>query len=380
MKNVRYGLLLMAAVLMLCGCGKGDEWNEAGLRLFNEGKYTEAIAQFEEAIVEDNKEPAYYDNIGMAYLELGDYEEAESAFQMALNLDDKDKAAYRGLGILQLRQGRYQEAVASFATAVEMAGNKIGAAEYDCMLYKAEAELGMEDYASAIATYGVLVDADEKNTGYHYLRGRAYLMQGSLENALAEFDAGIAHAPKDYDYYLNIYALLNARGYAEEGKAYLESALTIGGETDEVHLYRGEIQYFMENYSSAIAEFNAVKGKMDSRYLIYLGLSYTRMGDTANAYDTYMRAVEQEPDNAALYEELGRMKMEEGDYRMAIHFFEQGIVLNDPEFQWSLKYSEAICYEYLHEYATALTKFEALNTEFGEREEVTHEIEFLRTR
>ncbi|MBR5474716.1 MAG: tetratricopeptide repeat protein [Lachnospiraceae bacterium] len=380
MKNIRYGLALMAAVLMLSGCGKGDELNKEGLRLYGEGKFTEAVTQFEAAIVEDNKEPAYYNNMGMAYLELKMYDAAESAFQMALSLEEEDKTAYRGLGILQLREGNYKEAVTSFAKAIELAGNKIGEAEYDCMLYKAEAELGMEDYTAAISTYGALVGADGKNVDYRYLRGRAYLMQGSLEDALGEFDAGIAHAPKDYDYYMNIYALLNARGYAEEGKDYLKSALTIGGDSDEVHLYRGEIQYLLGNCSSAIAEYNAVKGKMSSRHLLYLGLSYTQMGDTANAYDTYMRAVEQEADNAAIYEELGRMKMEEGDYRMAINFFEQGIALNDPDLLWNMKYSEAICYEYLHDYGTALQKFEALNAQFGERPEVTHEIEFLKTR
>ena len=382
MRRGRYRILIAGAVLlMLTGCGaKGTKQNEAGLELYREGRYAEAITEFEEAIVENNKESQYYDNMGMAYLELGDYASAGSAFQMALNLSEKDKAAYRGMGILYLREGRYEEAIAALATAVEMAGNKIGEAEYDCLLYKAEAELGKGDYAGAIGTYGILVDSEPKNADYRYLRGRAYLMQGSLENALDEFDAGTANAPKNYEYYINIYALLSERGYEAEGREYLQDALTIGGDSDEVHLYRGRIQYLLENYSSAAAEFNAAKSGMESQDLIRLGLCYSRMGDSESAYNTYMKAVDQEPENAALYEQLGLMKMEDGDYRMAISFFEKGIAQNDPDLQWNLKYCEAICYENLYEFDTALEKFETLNAEFGERQEVTHEIEFLRTR
>ena len=128
MRRGRYRILIAGAVLlMLTGCGaKGTKQNEAGLELYREGRYAEAITEFEEAIVENNKESQYYDNMGMAYLELGDYASAGSAFQMALNLSEKDKAAYRGMGILYLREGRYEEAIAALATAVEMAGNKIG--------------------------------------------------------------------------------------------------------------------------------------------------------------------------------------------------------------------------------------------------------------
>ncbi|MCI8515228.1 MAG: tetratricopeptide repeat protein [Lachnospiraceae bacterium] len=382
MRKIRRALLFGVVLILCAGCssGKGEDLNREGLRLFREGQFSEAVAVFEEAIVEDNREPLYYDNMGMAYLEMKDYASAESAFQMALNLSEKDKYAYRGLGISYLRQGRYEEAVAAFFTAIEMAGTKVGQAEYDTLLYRAEAELGMGDYAGAVATYGILVEAEPKNADYRYLRGRAFLMQGSLESALAEFNTGVTHAPKDYAYYMNIYKLLDERGYAEEGTNYLKSALTIGGDSDEIHRYRGEIQYLLENYSSAAAEFQAVKAPLDSRCLIFLGNSYSRMGEAQKAYQVYTEALDRAPEKAPLYGELALLKMEEGDYRTALDFLGQGIALNDASVQKDLKYAEAVCYEYLHEYRTALEKFEAWQAEFGESPEATHEIEFLRTR
>lgn len=382
MRKIKQILWLGIFLLLLggCGSGKGEELNQEGLKKFREGQFSEAVAAFEGAIVEDNREPLYYDNMGMAYLEMGDYASAESAFQMALNLSEKDKYAYRGLGITYLRQGRYEEAVAAFFTAIEMAGTKVGQAEFDTLLYRAEAELGMGDYAGAIATYGILVEAEPKNADYRYLRGRAFLMQGSLENAREEFDAGVTNAPKDYAYYMNIYKLLDERGYTEEGKEYLKSALTIGGDSDEIHQYRGEIQYLLENYSSAAAEFEAVKSSLDSGYLIFYGTCYSRMGDAQEAYRIYMEALEEAPKKAPLYQELALLKMEEGDYRAALGFLEQGIALEDASVQKELKYAEAVCYEYLYEYRTALERFEAWEAEFGGSPESAHEIEFLRTR
>lgn len=382
MKKRKQILLLGFLVLLLGGCasGKGEDLNQEGLKRFREGAFSEAVTAFEEAIVENNRESLYYDNMGMAYLEMEDYASAESAFQMALNLSEKDKYAYRGLGIAYLRQGRYEEAVAAFFTAIEMAGTKVGQAEFDTLLYRAEAEIGMGDYAGAAATYKILVEAEPKNADYRYLLGRVFLMQGSLEEALAEFDQGVSNAPKDYVYYVNIYKLLDERGYAEEGKNYLKSALTIGGDSDEIHQYRGEIQYLLENYSSAAAEFGAAKDSLDSRYLLFYGTCYSRMGDGQTAYEIYMKALEQSEEKAPLYQELALLKMDEGDYRAALSFLEQGIALNDVSVQKDLKYAEAVCYEYLHEYRTALERFEAWQAEFGGSPEATHEIEFLRTR
>ena len=71
-------ILISALVLAATGCsdsGKGGSDNSQGLSYYNKGQYHSAVTSFEAAIAANKKNPDYYTNLGMTYIELENYEE-----------------------------------------------------------------------------------------------------------------------------------------------------------------------------------------------------------------------------------------------------------------------------------------------------------------
>ena len=81
---------------------------EAGKALYEDERFREALAQFQEAVEEDGRSaPAHYWR-GMARYELGEYRKAASSFRRAVQLDGKWASGYAGLGksYLQIKHRR----------------------------------------------------------------------------------------------------------------------------------------------------------------------------------------------------------------------------------------------------------------------------------
>ena len=68
------------------------------------------------------------------------------------------------------------------------------------------------------------------------------------------------------------------------------------------------------------------------------------------------------------------------DSIQAIADAQAGLALNDGNVNGRLAYAEAVCYEYLGDFQTALQKFTAYRDTYGSSEAVEHEISFLQTR
>jgi tetratricopeptide (TPR) repeat protein len=88
--------------------------NNEGVKLFNEGKYEEALASFLAALSESPDNPAYSKNVAVCYANLGwkaseekKFDEAETYFSSALLYDDGEPLIYKGLGYVTERGGDY---------------------------------------------------------------------------------------------------------------------------------------------------------------------------------------------------------------------------------------------------------------------------------
>jgi tetratricopeptide (TPR) repeat protein len=78
------------------------------------GEIDAGIADLGEAIRFDDKQPAYYDMRGVAYLRKRDYASALADFKRAFELDPTRIDSLRNLGVAQAETGEAKLAVASF--------------------------------------------------------------------------------------------------------------------------------------------------------------------------------------------------------------------------------------------------------------------------
>jgi tetratricopeptide (TPR) repeat protein len=103
-------LLMVAA----CGCRvTSTGQNTLGVRLYQQGRYSEALQQFQTAQVSDPSNPDTYYNLASTYHKLGVtqkdaklIEQAESLYNQCLDLQPNHVDCHRGLAVLLAESGR----------------------------------------------------------------------------------------------------------------------------------------------------------------------------------------------------------------------------------------------------------------------------------
>jgi tetratricopeptide (TPR) repeat protein len=87
-----------------------SDWVEKGVALVLEGKYNEAIINFNKAIELDPKDAVAYNNRGVAYGELGNYEQEITDCSKAIEINPKLAVAYYHRGIAYQKLGNRKQA------------------------------------------------------------------------------------------------------------------------------------------------------------------------------------------------------------------------------------------------------------------------------
>ncbi len=224
----------------------------------------------------------------------------------------------RESAIAMMEAGDYEGAVAAFNGLVEKAGS-VTEFELDVLKYRAEAEFLLGDYAAAVHTYRTLIEVDKERPEYYYFASMALARDGQMEAALE----------------------------------FLES----GKKLDE----KFEVAGFFEA-TMALAEGYEANGAFEAAKSMYQELIDGGLGSTE------------------IYNRLMVMAMDDEDYEEALRMAAKGLILTDGLAVQELKFNEAVCYEYLGEFAKALELFRAYVAEFGSDERAEHEIAFLETR
>lgn len=85
-------VLILITALIFTGCGtKGIDSYNAGVKLFQEKKYSECIPEFEKAISENPDFGEAYMYIGRAYNSLQKYDLSIDAYQKSIGIFKQDK-------------------------------------------------------------------------------------------------------------------------------------------------------------------------------------------------------------------------------------------------------------------------------------------------
>ena len=92
----------------------------AGVKLMDQGKLKEAIAEYDEAIRLNPKYALAYNNRGSAYYELGQYERAIQDFDEAIRLNPEFAGAYYNRGNAYHGLGQYERAIEDYGEAIRI--------------------------------------------------------------------------------------------------------------------------------------------------------------------------------------------------------------------------------------------------------------------
>lgn len=375
-------ILISTLVLAATGCSdnsKGSSDNTQGLSYYNKGQYHSAVTSFEAAIAANKKNPDYYVNLGMTYIELEDYEEALTQFDLALKLNSKHRLAKRGIGIAKLALEEYEEAIDCFQDVLLQADGTIGTLELDLLDYRGIAETKLGRYSAAIETYTTLIDVKYNAKAHYYQRGHAYLLNGDYELAIADFEIALNDSDFDCSIYLNIYHALTSSGYTDEAVNFLGKALTSPSARKSDDFSLALIYYYLGDYTNAILKFNAASTD-NHEALLYLSKIFLSQHETIKAKNSLQEYLTYDNSNGEVYNQLGLICVAEGDYITALTHFQNGILTKGTTVMKDLKWNEAVCYEYLGDFATARIKIEEFLKTYPDDAKALAEYEFLETR
>lgn len=380
-KKTRFLLPFLTGALLLTGCSSSAaDLDKAGLEYYRLGDYTKAASSFDSAIFKDNSKADYYIHLAFAYIELGDYQNALSKIDFALELNPDSQEAYRCQGIIYIALNQYENAIASLEKALDYADGFVGQMEYDILDYRALAELKSDRYDEAIDTYTILLNVGYKPGEHYYLRGSAYLMNGDSEKAFTDFDCALDAEDAGYERYLNIYNCLSQYGYTEQASSRLEQALLLDTGKQEDYFSKGKIYYYLGDYDNALTNFSSARDKGNNEALLYLGKIYASQGDTDTAFITFEQCVQTGSVSGEVYNQMGIIKFNQGNYEAALSYFETGLGLNDLNSRKALLYNEAVTYEYLLDFDTAAAKMAAYVAAYPDDTAAARENDFLKTR
>ncbi|MEL3961796.1 tetratricopeptide repeat protein [Lysinibacillus endophyticus] len=179
-------------------------FNEIGIKAFQEKRYEDAAKAFTEAIENNPDDAIGYVNFGNLLAAMNDAERAERFFQKAITIDESTATAYYGLANLYYNAERFVEAAKLYQKSIE---HGIQGADAYYMLAKSfekdekqklalpymqrAAELAPEDLQIRLS-YGILLCTLEM---FDYAKTELeFVLEKDPKNADAHYNLGVLYA------------------------------------------------------------------------------------------------------------------------------------------------------------------------------------------
>ncbi len=254
-----------------------------------QGKYSQALIEYQKAIQSDPKNPAYY--IAMSRLNIfsGDYAQAITNASNALLLVNTSSQAETLKGFALALNGSFLEGEASLKRAIELDGGNYFAYAYLSILYaqqiiNGEGAIGNLDKAIEASHKAVSLAPNALET--HWARGVVLEVTSNYTDAIVEFEAAVAQ----------------------------------NNNIAELHMALGRNYRSLTKNDRAVEEFTRANAlnPSDPNPVLNISRIYAGIGEFGKAVQYAEQAVANAPTNPFMYGNLGSMYMRNRQYDLAL--------------------------------------------------------------
>jgi len=362
-----------AAPSFQTGSSDCDSLNQAGMSLYRQARYADALEQFQQAnacyreIGDRAREGTTLNNIGAIYYRLGQYEQALDTYRQSLGISREigDRAGegttLNNIGLIYDHLGQYEQALDTYQQSLTIAQeigdrakegstlNNIGLI-YD---HLGQYEQALDTYQQSLGISREIGDWAGEGTTLNNI-GLIYDSLGQYEQALGYYQQSLTILKEIGDRagegttLNNIGGIYDSLGQYEQALDYYQQGLSIsqeiGDRTGEgtalnkigaIYRHLGQYEQALDTYQQSLTIAQEIGDQAaQGQSLHNIGFIYSRLGQYEQALDTYQQSLtilkeigDRDGENATL-NNIGLVYARLGQYEQALYYYQQGLIIS----------------------------------------------------
>ncbi|MCX8094084.1 MAG: tetratricopeptide repeat protein [Candidatus Goldbacteria bacterium] len=225
-------------------------------KLYDEGRYKEAIEYLQALLKKDPKNPVYWNQLGSVYAQLNSFDNAIISFKNAIKYDPKNIKAMYNLGLVYSEKGSKKEAKKVIENALKIAPkNPLLQAALGNVL------IDEENYDKAEKVYEQIVAVKPDFDIGHFNLGVINYQKRELKEAKKNYEEVLKINPNDVEAKENLAAIHILDSDYENAIKYLKEVIDSNPQDDitlENAYYNLGIAYLrMEKFQEALSAFES---------------------------------------------------------------------------------------------------------------------------
>ena len=295
-----------------------------GRQAIMDGKYANAIENFNILATLDSTNYMTYFFRGIAKYNLGDVRGAHNDFNTSVRLNPVFTSGYHYRAITLSRSGKYEEALQDYETAISLRPGFVGLYFSRGVTYFLS-----QQFDKAVADFNRYIRKEPKDPSAYLNRGACYLFLKDTTSALSDYNRAIKLDRFDPEGYIRR-GRLYASGH-EYGKAIedLDRAIDLDTSNTFAYFNRAIMYYETQDYISAMSDLNRVlRDEPGNALTLYnRGLISAQVGDFESALSDMDRVLNINPENVLAYFNRASIFIELGRYQDALEDYDRAIGL-----------------------------------------------------
>ena len=289
-----------------------------------DGKYAQAIENFNILARLDTLDYENYFFRGIAKYNLGDFRGAKKDFNTAVRINPVFTSGYHYRGITESRTGNYDEALKDINKALELRPGFSGLYFSRGVTYFLS-----QRFDKAVKDFDRYIRKEPKDPSAYLNRGASYLFLGDTLKAMTDYNKAIRLDRFDAEGYVRRGRLYAAQKDMDKAIADMDKALQIDSTNTFAYFNRAIMYYEKQDYRDALADLDRVlKDEPGNALTLYnRGLIYAQLGDYDSALGDLDRVLNINPDNVLAHFNRASVLIELGLYKAAVEDYDKAIEL-----------------------------------------------------
>ena len=318
------GLLFLGATFALAQYDK-DVFMWRGRQALSDGKYAQAIENFNVLARLDSTDYWSFFFRGIAKYNLGDLRGAQTDFNTSVRLNPIFTNGYHYRAITESRFGDYEAAFRDFDRAIELRPGQEGV-----YFSRGVAYFLAQRFEEAVADFDYYIKKEPRDPSAYLNRGACHLFLSDTTRALEDYNLAIRmdrFEPEGFVRRARVYSDMKRYDEALED---LDRAIELDAENTFAYFNRALIYYEQRRYNDAMQDLDTVLDHEPGNALTLYNRSliYAQVGAFEEALADMDRVININPGNvlahynrAAIFVEMGRWQDALEDYNKSIELY-----------------------------------------------------------